>query len=105
MSPDGAILRSFADSFGGKSFDGPNDLVIDAKGGMYVTDPQFTPGPPQDPAGKGRVYIRPDGTVIRVVEPGAMGNPNGILPQSDGRTCYINNTRNKPVGTISWRST
>jgi len=98
MSPDGAILRTFADSFGGKPFDGPNDLVIDAKGGMYVTDPQFTPGLPKTQPGKAVYYIRPDGTVVRVVEPGAMGNPNGILLSPDGRTCYINNTRNLPVG-------
>ena len=27
----------------GKPIDGPNDLVMDAKGGIYITDPQFTP--------------------------------------------------------------
>ena len=43
-------------------------------------------------------YRKPDGEVIRVVDPGEFGQPNGILLSPDGKTCYINNTRNMPVG-------
>jgi gluconolactonase len=98
MDPDGKILRTFADSYNGVPFDGPNDLVVDTKGGIYVTDPQFTPGLKKTQPGKSVFYIRPDGGVVRVVEPGAMGNPNGILLSPDEKTLYICNTRNLPAG-------
>jgi gluconolactonase len=98
MEPEGRILRTIADSYNGVPFDGPNDLVVDAKGGIYITDPQFTPGLKKTQPGKSVFYIRPDGGVVRVVNPGEMGNPNGILLSPDGSTLYICNTRNLPAG-------
>ena len=44
--------------------DGPNDLVIDAKGGMYITDPQFLPGVDKVQAGKQVYYRKPNGELI-----------------------------------------
>ncbi len=98
MTPSGRVVRTIADSFDGKPLDGPNDLVIDPKGGMYVTDPQFTPGLPKTQPGKAVYYVKPSGEVIRVINPGEMGQPNGILLSPDGKTLYVNNTRNMPVG-------
>ena len=98
MDPDGKILRTIADSYNGVPFDGPNDVIVDPKGGIYVTDPQFTPGLTKTQPGKSVFYIRPDGGVVRVVNPGEMGNPNGILLSPDGKTLFINNTRNLPAG-------
>jgi gluconolactonase len=98
MTPDGKVLRTLADKFNGVRFDGPNDLVIDAKGGIYITDPQFTPGLDKTQPGKSVFYRKPDGEVIRVVAPGEFGQENGILLSPDGKTCFINNTRNMPVG-------
>ncbi|MBN1290248.1 MAG: SMP-30/gluconolactonase/LRE family protein, partial [Candidatus Latescibacteria bacterium] len=98
MTPDGKVVRMLADSYDGVKVDGPNDLVIDAKGGIYFTDPQFTPGLEKTQPGKAVYYRQPNGKVIRVVNPGDFGQPNGILLSPDGKTCYINNTRNMPVG-------
>jgi len=98
MTPNGGIVRTLADSYNGERLDGPNDLVIDAGGGIYFTDPQFIPGLEKKQPGKAVYYRKPDGEVIRVVEPGQFGQPNGILLSPDGKTCYINNTRNMPVG-------
>jgi gluconolactonase len=98
MTPEGKVVRTLADKYNGVPFDGPNDLVIDANGGIYITDPQFTPGLPKTQPGKAVYYRKKSGEVIRVIEPGAFGQPNGILLSPDGRTCYINNTRNMPVG-------
>ena len=39
----GRVVRVVLDKVNGKPIDGPNDLVMDAKGGLYITDPQFTP--------------------------------------------------------------
>ena len=98
MTPEGKILRTLVSEYNGERIDGPNDLVIDARGGIYFTDPQFIPGLEKKQPGKSVYYRRPDGEVIRVVEPGQFGQPNGILLSPDGKTCYINNTRNMPVG-------
>jgi len=98
MRPDGSVVRTMASQYNGVPLDGPNDLVIDAKGGIYITDPQFTPGLEKTQPGKAVYYRKPNGEVIRVVDPGEFGQPNGILLSPDGKTCYINNTRNMPVG-------
>ena len=39
----GRVARVVLDRVNGKPIDGPNDLVMDARGGLYITDPQFTP--------------------------------------------------------------
>ncbi|MEO8315096.1 MAG: SMP-30/gluconolactonase/LRE family protein, partial [Pseudomonadota bacterium] len=39
----GKVVKVLFKEVGGKQLDGPNDLVMDARGGLYVTDPQFTP--------------------------------------------------------------
>ncbi len=98
MTPDGRVVRTLASEYDGVPLDGPNDLVIDAKGGMYITDPQFTPGLEKTQPGKAVYYRKPGGEVIRVVDPGEFGQPNGILLSPDGKTLYIANTRNMPVG-------
>jgi len=98
VTPEGGIVRTLVDEYNGERIDGPNDLVIDAKGGIYFTDPQFIPGLEKKQPGKSVYYRKPDGELIRVVEPGRFGQPNGILLSPDGGTCYINNTRNMPVG-------
>ena len=70
----------------------PNDLVVDAKGGIYVTDSQY---PAEDlmqdsPA---VYYIKPGGEVIRVI--GDVEFPNGVALSPDGSTMYVCDT-NQP---------
>jgi len=98
MDTSGRVIRTLASEYNGVPLDGPNDIVIDAKGGIYIADPQFTPGLEKTQPGKAVYYRNPDGEVICVVKPGEMGQPNGILLSPDGKTCYIANTRNMPVG-------
>jgi gluconolactonase len=98
MTTSGKVVRTLASAYNGVRFDGPNDLVVDARGGIYITDPQFTPGLDKTQPGKSVFYRKPNGEVIRVVEPAGMGNPNGILLSPDGKTCYIANTRGYPIG-------
>ena len=93
MNPDGRVVRTLASEYDGVRIDGPNDLVIDAEGGIYFTDPQFTPGLEKTQPGKSVYYRKPGGKVIRVVDPGEIAMPNGILLSPDGKTCYVNNTR------------
>ena len=92
MTTKGKVVRTLAGMYNGKSVDGPNDLVIDAKGGIYFTDPQFTPDPEKNQPGRSVYYLAPEGEVIRVIEPNAFAMPNGILLSPDGKTLYVNNT-------------
>jgi sugar lactone lactonase YvrE len=49
---NGRVIRVLLDRINGRPIDGPNDLVMDAQGGIYVTDPQFTPDEQKSQPGK-----------------------------------------------------
>jgi gluconolactonase len=80
-------LRVLADKYGDKRFNAPNDLVIDAAGGVYFTDPQFRAPQPLPQGGQGVYYRAPDGAVTRVIE--NLPAPNGILLSIDEKTLYV----------------
>ena len=92
----GRVLRVVLDKVGGKPIDGPNDLVMDAKGGLYVTDPQFTPEAQKSQPGKQVYYVAPDGTAKVAIGPGEYAMPNGVELSPDGKTLYVNNTWSQP---------
>lgn len=77
----------------GKLLNGPNDLWIDPKGGIYLTDPLYKrdywkrdPAMQQD--GQHVYYLSPDRKkFIRVDE--KLKKPNGIIGTADGKTLYV----------------
>src|SRR5690606_7150884 len=77
----------------GKAFNGPNDLWIDARGGIYFTDPLYarkywTRDPAMQQDGQHVYYMTPDRkTVTRVDE--AIKKPNGIIGTPDGKKIYV----------------
>jgi gluconolactonase len=93
MTPEGKMVKVLATKLSdGTRLDGPNDVVVDAKGGIYFSDPQFIFDKPARP-GKTVSYISPDGkTVTQVVNPGEFGMENGLELSPDGKLLYINNT-------------
>ena len=91
MTTTGKVVRTLANKYNGKRIDGPNDLVIDAKGGIYFTDPQFIPDERMQP-GRSVYYRKNNGEVIRVIDPDVFAMPNGLLLSPDGKTLYVNNT-------------
>ena len=98
----GRVLRVVLDKVNGKPIDGPNDLVMDAKGGLYITDPQFTPEATKSQPGKQVYYVAPDGTARVVVGPGEYAMPNGVEISPDGKTLYVNNTWQQPGENFVW---
>jgi len=87
----GKVLRVVASKLAdGTRLDGPNDLVVDSKGGIYFTDPQFINDKPMRP-GKTVNYMKPTGEVIEVVSPGEFGMENGLEISPDGKILYVNN--------------
>jgi gluconolactonase len=92
----GRVVRVVFDKVGGKPIDGPNDLVMDAIGGLYVTDPQFTPQAKKSQPGKQVYYVARDGSARVVIGPGEYAMPNGVELSPDGKTLYVNNTWAQP---------
>ena len=92
----GRVVRVVLDKVGGKPIDGPNDLVMDAKGGLYMTDPQFTPEAKKSQPGKQVYYVAPDGNAKVVIGAGEFAMPNGVELSPDGKTLYVNNTWAQP---------
>lgn len=71
----------------GKQFNAPNDLVLDAVGGVYFTDPHFGKTKPL-PQGKMAVYyVDANGKPTRLVDD--LLKPNGILLSLDEKMLYV----------------
>ncbi len=77
----------------GKLLNGPNDLWIDAKGGIYLTDPLYKrdywkrdPAMQQD--GEHVYYLTPDGKKLTRVD-NNIKKPNGIIGTKDGKTLFV----------------
>jgi gluconolactonase len=77
-------MRVVADSYEGKGFGGPNDLVTDLHGGVYFTDYRLAKGK-QDKMGV--YYVSSDGKVTRLVDD--LKSPNGIILSTDEKTLYV----------------
>ena len=86
-TPDGSDTSSLAKRYDGKKFNKPNDLWIDAKGGVYFSDPNYgNKELSQD--GMHVYYIQPGGgDVVRVAD--GFKTPNGLIGTPDGSMLYI----------------
>lgn len=78
-----------ADQFDGKPFGRPNDIVSDAKGGVYFSDLPMPPLPPGTMA-PAVYYVPPGGAPVRVAE--NVGRPNGLQLSRDEKILYVNDT-------------
>ncbi len=85
--PKNGAATVIANSYDGKRFNAPNDLVIDAGGGIYFTDPLFRAPEPLPQGEQAVYYIAPNGEVSRVT--GDIAAPNGIGLSPDGKSLYV----------------
>jgi len=83
---DGTV-RTLADKFGGKRFNSPNDLTLDAKGRVYFSDPRYVGTEPRELDHESVYRVDPDGTVTRVTAD--VRKPNGLVISPDGKTLYV----------------
>ncbi|RYG15952.1 MAG: SMP-30/gluconolactonase/LRE family protein [Chitinophagaceae bacterium] len=85
------ITVLFSD-FEGKKVNGPNDIWLDARGGIYFTDPYYqrdywTRKKPE--IEKQRVYYLPKGKKAAVIVADDLQKPNGIVGTPDGKFLYV----------------
>ena len=93
-SKDGTIT-TLTEGVLGMPLMAPNDLITDARGGVYFTDP----GPfPPVPGRTAYVYYLTAGAKTPVVIDNQIPLPNGIVLTNDGKTLIVNDTR----GTTVW---
>jgi gluconolactonase len=89
VTDEAGNVQPLATMFQGKPFNQTNDLVIDAKGGVYFSDPYYGPEQslPQDRMAV--YYVKPGSDMVeRVVEKGPQ-KPNGVILAPDGKTLYV----------------
>jgi gluconolactonase len=82
-------LTTVTEGIDGKPFLAPNDLIVDAKGGIYITDP----GPrPVVPGRTAYVYYLSSGAKQPIVIDDQIARPNGLTLTRDGKTLIVNDT-------------
>jgi gluconolactonase len=85
---DGTVT-TVTEGIAGKPFLAPNDLLVDTKGGIYITDP----GPrPVEPGRICYVYYLPAGAKEPIVIDDKIARPNGLTLTRDGKTLIVNDT-------------
>jgi len=88
LSRDGKVT-TITDGIEGKPLLAPNDLIVDAKGGIYFTDP----GPrPVVPGRVVHVYYLPAGAKDPLVIDDKVARPNGLTVTADGKTLIVDDT-------------
>jgi gluconolactonase len=98
----GEVRRTLFSQINGRPIDGPNDMVMDSRGGIYVSDPGLTPQPAGGRPDTRVYYVAADGSVQTVIPPGQYSMPNGVEISPDGKTFYVNNTWRKPGENFIW---
>ena len=88
LEKDGSFT-SLADKFEGKRFNSPNDLVIDAKGSVFFTDPPYglKKGTAPDAPYHGVYRLGSDGKLSLIIED--IKWPNGIALNPDQSVLYV----------------
>jgi gluconolactonase len=91
IGPD-RVIRVLLREVGGQRLNGPNDLWIDARGGIFFTDPYYQRSywsrtrPELDGE---KVYYLPRGKKQPVVVVSDLKKPNGIVGTPDGGFLYV----------------
>ena len=83
---DGTV-RTLADRYQGKRFNSPNDVAVDARGRVYVSDPRYVGDEPRELDFEAVFRIDPDGTVTKLET--TARKPNGLAVSPDGKTLYV----------------
>ncbi len=79
--------RTIVDRYQGKRLNSPNDLWIDAAGGIYFTDPRYGGREDLEQDVEAVYYVDRGGDITRII--GDLVRPNGIALAPDGRHLYV----------------
>lgn len=91
IDPKGNVTVLLSD-LNGKQMNGPNDIWIDDKGGIYMTDPYYQRDywtRKQSELDGEKVYYLPKGAKEPIVVISDFKRPNGIVGTPDGTYLYV----------------
>ncbi|MDH6305156.1 gluconolactonase [Parabacteroides sp. PF5-5] len=96
FNPDGSHTVILTD-YQGRKLNGPNDLWVHPKGGVYLTDPLYkrdywTRSPEMQQDGQHLYYLSPDHQTVSRVDD-TLEQPNGIIGTPDGKLLYVADIR------------
>jgi sugar lactone lactonase YvrE len=80
-------ITVLAETFEGKKFNSPNDVVPDGHGGFYFSDPRYGKGDDREIDVEAVYYVDKGGKVTQVAAD--LVKPNGVITSADGRILYI----------------
>lgn len=84
--------------FEGKKLNGPNDLWVDAKGGVYFTDPfykrDYWTRTEKEIDKENVYYLSPDRAKLSIAATDFV-RPNGIVGSADGKKLYVSDINDK----------
>jgi gluconolactonase len=84
------------DNFQGLKFNGPNDLWVDGKGGVYFTDPYYQRSwweRKKPDLAKQNLYYLPPGKKEAMIADSVLVQPNGIIGTADGKFLFVSDIR------------
>lgn len=92
-------VEVLTDRYQGKRYNAPNDVVADAKGRVYFTDPFYGDDRSSLELDAEAVYrINPDGSVSRILSQPEIERPNGLALTPDAKTLYLIDSNATPGG-------
>jgi gluconolactonase len=80
-------VETLAGEYQGKRLNSPNDLWLDADGGLYFTDPHYGPKSEIEQGVEAVYYISADKKITRVIDD--LVKPNGIAISPAGDYLYV----------------
>ena len=83
----GSVVRVLLDKIDGKPTRRPERPGDGREGGLYITDPQFTPETKKNQPGTQVYYLAPDGKARVVIRPASSRFPNGVEFRPTARRC------------------
>ena len=91
ISPDKQV-KVLVNDFNGKRLNGPNDLWVDPRGGIYFTDPYYQRDywthTEKEIENERVYYLAPDKKTLTPVATDLV-KPNGIVGTADGKQLYV----------------
>ncbi len=92
INPENKKVEVLVEAFEGKLLNGPNDLWVDPKGGIYFTDPfykrPYWPRTQKEIPEENVYYLTPDYQTLKIVATDFI-RPNGIIGTPDGKKLYV----------------
>lgn len=97
IAPDKSVTV-LIDDFEGKRLNGPNDIWVDPKGGIYFTDPFYKRdywSHSEKEIEQERVYyLAPGSSTLKIVADDLV-QPNGIIGTKNGKNLYVADIRDR----------